>query len=113
MHIIIYGTLDDNDDNLSIDGPFFYMSERDFARAEILARELANSKSKNQCIPWVFELRENETVAQAMVRFRNGWFKKFKARTMETHKTIQKDQSSSTCPFSDVDVEKLLTQYLQ
>lgn len=113
MYIIVYGVLDDDDNDLSIDGPFFYMSEQNFERAEILAKELANTKSKNQCIPWVFKLKENETIMDAMIRFRDGWFRKFKTRTKETHNTIQKDQNNFTCPFNDVNTDKLLARYLQ
>lgn len=114
MFIIIYGVLGDNDDgSLSIDGPFFYRSESDFSEAEILARELASSKTKNQYIPWVFELKEDETISQAMMRVRDGWFQKFKERTMETYNTIQKDQVNSTCPFHDVHLENFLVHYLK
>jgi len=114
MYIIIYGILgDDDDNNLSIEGPFFHASSNDFTNSEILARELASTKTKNQIIPWVFELRDKETISQAMERVDNSWFQKFKNRTLETYKTIQKDQMNSTCPFSEVTLNKFLTHYLR
>jgi len=108
MFIIVYGVLSDDgdDDKLLISGPFFHISESDFAEAEILARKLADQKTKNQIIPWVIELKENESVSDAMIRIEGGWFKKFKSRTMETHSTIQKDFVNSTCPFVDVEFDK-------
>jgi hypothetical protein len=114
MFIIIYGVLGDDDDgSLSIDGPFFYRSEPDFNEAEILARELASTKSKNQYIPWVFELKEGETIPEALMGVRDGWFQKFKQRTMETYNTIQKDQVNSTCPFNDISIKSFLAYNLK
>jgi len=113
MFIIIYGVLgDDEDGELSISGPFYHIREPDFSKAEILARELASTKTKNQIIPWVFEIKEGETISNAMIRVRDGWFAKFKNRTMETYKTIQKDQVNSTCPFVDVKKDNFLAHYL-
>jgi len=113
MFVIVYGILGDDDSgDLSINGPFFHAHESDFPTAEILARDLANTKTKNQIIPWVFELRDKETIAEAMIRVEDGWYKKFKARTMETYNTIQKDHVNSTCPFVDVVPDNFLTYYL-
>jgi len=114
MFAIIYGILGDDDDGeLFIDGPFFHKCHSDFSEAEILARELASAKTKNQIIPWVFEMKEGETIPQAMQRVRDGWFNKFKKRTMETYKTIQKDQTTSSCPFVDVSIDRFLVNYLK
>lgn len=113
MFMIVYGILGDDDDGeLFINGPYFHMCEADFDKAEILARELASTKTKNQIIPWVFELKENETIYLGMERIRSGWFQKFKVRTMETYQTIQKDQINSTCPFNDVYIKNFLAHYL-
>jgi hypothetical protein len=108
MFAIIYGILgEDKSDNLFIDGPFFYKSHHDHDTAEILARELAATKTKNQIIPWVFESEsEDELIPDLMIRVRDGWFNRFKQRTMETYQTIQKDQENATCPFVDVEFTK-------
>lgn len=111
MFIIVYGILgEDDNDELFIDGPYFHQSEQNFDKAEILARELASSKTKNQIMPWVFELNENETIPSAMIRIEDGWFKKFKNRTMETYQTIQKDQINATCPFNDINFQKFINK---
>lgn len=113
MFIIIYGILGDDDNgDLSISGPFYYARDQGLPEAEIQARKLASTKTKNQIIPWVFELKENETIPQAMIRVRDGWFSKFKSRTMETYQTIQKDQVNSTCPFTDIIKDNFLIHYL-
>ena len=109
MFVIIYGVLgEDDNDELFIDGPFYYSSDVDHDKAEILARELAGTKTKNQIIPWVFETEENELIPDLMIRVQDGWFSKFKRRTMETYQTIQKDQENATCPFVDVEFDKFL-----
>jgi len=114
MFAIVYGILGDDDNGeLFIDGPYFHQSESNFDRAEILARELASTKTKNQIIPWVFELKKDETVPQAMIRIQDGWFQKFKVRTMETYQTIQKDQFNATCPFNEVCFDNFMTYYLK
>jgi len=87
-------------------------TEQNFDKAEILARELGSAKAKNQVIPWVFELKENETIPMAMIRIQDGLFQKFKNRTMETYQTIQKDQFNATCPFNEVDFEKFLEEVM-
>lgn len=109
MHLIIYGILGDDDDgNLFIEGPFFHNCDHELSAAEIQAKELANTKTKNQIIPWVFEAEAGETISQIMSRVQAGWFQRFKERTMETYQTVQKDQTNSTCPFVDVHLENFL-----
>lgn len=111
MFAVLYGILGDNDDgSLFIDGPYFHRCDNDFETTETMARELAGTKTKNQIMPWVFELEKDETIAGAIIRVRDGWFQKFKNRTMETYQTIQKDQMSSTCPFLDVSMNDVFKQ---
>jgi len=111
MFAVIYGVLGDDDSgNLSIDGPFFHKCDNDLVAAEIQAKELANVKTKNQIIPWVFKIEEGESIADAMARIKIGWFQRFKNRTMETFKTVQKDQTNSTCPFVDLDIDRFISQ---
>lgn len=113
MFAVIYGILgDDSDGELFIDGPFYYACHEEFPKAEILARELASTKTKNQIIPWVFEVRKNETIAHLMERTRDGWYKRFKSKTIETFRTMQKDQTNSTCPFNDICINQYLENYL-
>ena len=109
MYLVIYGVLGDDDDGrLFIEGPFFHKSENELSAAEIQAKELANTKTKNQIIPWVFETETGETIAQTMLRVKMGWFQRFKDRTMETYQTVQKDQTNSTCPFIDIQLENFM-----
>lgn len=108
MFAIIYGILGENKDELFIDGPFFHQSHYDHNAIEILARELATTKTKNQIIPWVFETKDNELIPDLMIRIRDGWFDKFKQRTVKTYETIRKDQQNANCPFVDIKFEKFL-----
>lgn len=112
MFAIIYGIIKE-DEELTIDGPFYHKCDPDFDRSEILAKELAKSKTKHQIIPWVIELNEGETIPEAMIRVEDGWYKKFKKRTLQTYSTIQKDQFNSSCPFCDVDVDDFKKIYLK
>jgi hypothetical protein len=109
MHAIIYGILGEGDNGeIFIDGPYFHDCCENESDAEIQAKELAASKTKNQIMPWVFEINQGERIPDVMVRVRDGWFSRFKDRTMETHRTITRDHETSTCPFANVDVEKFI-----
>lgn len=112
MYVIIYGVLKEADGELSIDGPIYHGYNENLDDAEIQARELANTKTKNQIIPWTFELQDNETIPELMMRVQSGWFQRFRSRTMETYETIQRDQEKSTCPFVDVSIEKFVKNHV-
>lgn len=113
MFLVVYGVLGEYaNGDLFIDGPFFHACDSDHDNAEILAKELGATKTKNQIMPWVFDLKDGESIGDAMIRIEKTWFTRFKQRTMETAKTIQRDIDISTCPFSEINLGQFLNNYL-
>lgn len=111
MHVILYGVIEETDDVLSIEGPFFHLCESNLKEAEKSARKLSSESKSKQYIPWIFKLEENERIPELIIRIRDGWFNRFKNETSRTHEIITKDLISSTCPFIDVDLNELLISH--
>lgn len=109
-YMVIYGVISDKH-RLKIDGPYFHCSSDDKESAENDARELANSKTKDVIIPWVIEFDGN--IPNAMEKAANTWFSRFRNRTLENAKMLNRYQEKALCPFRDVDITDLARSYIK
>ncbi|MBD3407290.1 MAG: hypothetical protein GF411_14325 [Candidatus Lokiarchaeota archaeon] len=110
MHIVLYTSISEKNNQLEIKGPYFYGCHEDKRHAEKLAREITNNKTKDVIMTRIFQ---DHTVPNVMFRAKDTWFPKFKERTIETSKIINRDQNLSLCPFKDINLDKLVNNYIR
>jgi hypothetical protein len=111
MHIVVYATIAEKNDTLSINGPFYYNMHEDLNQAEVLAKEIANIPTKDIVIVKVFEMSHNETLADIMTRARDRWLHKFQIQIKKSEQIFKRDHDKALCPFQDVDFDRLLKNY--
>lgn len=108
-YITIYAVISNIDDDVQIHGPFFGGVFAGHNDAKQKAKELANTKTKDVILPWVFSLEGN--IAHIMQQARETWFHTFRTRALDSAQILQRDYETGSCPFQDVNVEEVIDFY--
>jgi len=108
MYIVIYGVMSDDKDEVEVDGPFYYGCAPEEEEATKLAKDLANSPTKDVVIPRVMPAKETETIPILMMRAQDSWFKRFKIRAKAASHTIKRELETTLCPFQNASLCKIL-----
>lgn len=108
--IVIYAIISNIDDDIKIQGPLFGGIYLDDIQAKEQARVLANAKTKEVIIPWVFELRSS--IPDMMSKARDTWFYRFRMRVLDSAQTLRRDNTVNSCPFSDINIPETIKYYI-
>ena len=109
MFVIIYVIItEEKNGEVGIDGPFYcnYADTKD--GADVIAREVANSKSKDVIIPRVIRRQPGESIPEVMKKAKTVWFPKFRNRTISTCEIMKREQDVALCPFQKVDMDAIV-----
>ena len=108
MHVVVYTVVSERNGSIDVRGPFFYGHDPDQQKAEQLAKEITNARTKDVIIPRVMEKSSSERLPNVMAKAKEHWFPKFKDRTLSTVRVMKRDQDSILCPFREVSIKPIL-----
>ena len=108
MHVVVYTVVSERNGSIDIRGPYFYGHDPDQKRAEQLAKEATNIRTKDVIVPRVMRRESGEFLPKLMAKAKDHWFPKFKDRTLSTVRVMKRDQESVLCPFKPTTIQPIL-----
>lgn len=109
MYVICYGIISGlDDDDLDINGPYYYCIANNEPEAEIQAMDLSDTKTKDAIIPRIFKIEDGEFLSNVMIKARDSWFVRWKKRTLDTSHIMKRDLDNNLCPFEDIEIKGII-----